>query len=238
MKILICDDDSKIINKINSLLNKVTKQRKLHFEIKTYNCGESVLSDLERYDIAFVDIEMSGINGLSVTKHLQKTNPNIIVFIVTSFQAYLDDAMDLNVFRYLSKPLDENRFIKNLNIAINVYQKSTQIIATEAYDEFYSIFTRDILYITIKNRKACIITKDNTYPTKRSFEYWKKELSNYDYFVQSHCSYIINLKNVTHFSKTDVTLSKNQTDTITLPISRRFYPLFKEAFKNYIGVTV
>lgn len=54
---------------------------------------------------------MPGVNGLSVTKHLQTLNPNIIVFIVTSFQGYLDDAMDLKVFRFLSKPIDENRFL-------------------------------------------------------------------------------------------------------------------------------
>lgn len=238
MKILICDDDLKIIKTIEQLLNKITKQRKLSFEITSYNYGEQVVSDNERYDVAFVDIEMPGINGLSVTKHLQKINPNIIVFIVTSFQAYLDDAMDLNVFRYLSKPIDENRFLKNMNIAIDTFHKSTQIILTETYDECYSIYTRDILYITIENRKACIVTKDNIYSTKNSFDYWKKKLSEYDYFVQSHYSFIINLKNVTHFSKTDVTLTKDNKESVTLPISRRFYPLFKEAFINYIGVTV
>ena len=34
------------------------------------------------------------------------------------------------------------------------------------------------------------------------------------------------------------TLTKDNKESVTLPISRRFYPLFKEAFINYIGVTV
>ncbi len=78
-------------------------------------------------DFAFIDIEMPGVNGLSVTKHLQTLNPNIIVFfIVTSFQGYLDDAMDLKVFRFLSKPIDENRFFKSMDVALNLYKQSTE----------------------------------------------------------------------------------------------------------------
>ncbi len=238
MKTLICDDDKTIINKILGLLNAITKQRKLEFDVKSYNCGEDVITDCEKYDIAFVDIEMPGINGLSVTKHLQKVNSNAIIFIVTSFHAYLDDAMALNVFRYLSKPINENRFMKNMNIAIDIYQKSTQNIVFETYDECFTVFTRDILYITIENRKACIFTKDGKFQTRNNFDYWKNQLNEYDYFVQSHYSFIVNLKNVTHFSKNNIVLSINGKDYSNVPISRRFYSSFKESFYKYIGVTI
>lgn len=238
MKVLICDDEQKIIDEITGLINTMNQLRMLSFELTAYNCGKDVLKNNEKYDIAFVDIEMPGINGLSVTKHLQKINSNVIIFIVTSFHAYLDDAMDLNVFRYLSKPLDKNRFIKSMNIAIDIYQKSTQCIVAETYDECFNIFTKDILYITIENRNASIVTKDKKLLTRKNLDYWKKQLAEYDYFVQSHYSFIVNLKNVTHFSKTDITLSVNGKEYQNIPISRRFYSSFKEAFYKYVGVTV
>lgn len=238
MKIIICDDDVNIIKQISFFLDTITKKRKLNFEISSYTCSNNVKQKKEKFDIAFIDIEMPGINGLTITKHLQEINPNIIIFIVTSFHAYLDDAMDLKVFRYLSKPLDKNRFMKNIDIAINLYQKSTQNIAVEAYDGFYNVFTRDILYITIENRKACIFTKDKKLQTQNNFDFWKKLLNEYDYFAQSHYSYIVNLKNVINFSKTDITLSANGKNFEHIPISRRFYTSFKNSFQKYIGVTV
>lgn len=238
MKVLICDDEQKIIDEVTELLNKIKKLRNLSFELTSHNCGEDVLKDNGKYDIAFVDIEMPGINGLSVSKHLQKTNSNIIIFIVTSFHAYLDDAMDLNVFRYLSKPLDENRFMKSMNIAIDIYHKSTQYIVAETCDECFHIFTKDILYITIENRKSSIITKDQKLVTRKNFDYWKKQLAEYDYFAQPHYSFIVNLKNVTHFSKTNIILSANGKEYQNVPISRRYYSSFKEAFYKYVGVTV
>ena len=238
MKILICDDEKTIISKITELLHEINNQRRLSLIIRSYHCGEDVLKDTEKYDIAFVDIEMQGINGLCVTKHLQKTNPNAIIFIVTSFQTYLDDAMNLNVFRYLSKPIDEDRFIRNTNIAIDVWQKSTQSIIAETNDECFHIFTRDILYIAIENRKACIVTKDRKLLSKENFDYWKKQLAEYDYFVQPHYSFIVNLKNVTHFSKTEITMCASGQEYENIPISRRFYSSFKSAFYQYIGETV
>lgn len=238
MKIIICDDDVNIIKQISSFLNDLTKLRKLKFEISSYTCGDDVKQNNEKFDIAFIDIEMPGISGLTLTKHLQSVNPNIIIFIVTSFHSYLDDAMDLKVFRFLSKPIDKNRFMKNINIAIDVYQKSSQNIAVETYDEFYNIFTRDILYITIENRKACIVTKDGKLKTQNNFDFWKKQLKEYEYFVQPHYSYIVNLKNVTNFSKTEITLSANGEKYEHIPISRRYYSSFKDSFQKYIGVTV
>jgi two-component system LytT family response regulator len=238
MKILICDDEQSSIDIIIKLLKNISKQRKLLFDIKSYNSGDEVCLDNTNYDIAFIDIEMPGINGLTVTKHIKAINSNTIIFIVTSFQSYLDDAMALNVFRYLSKPIDENRFIKNINIAIDLYQKSTQNIVIDTYDECYNVFTRDILYVTLENRKACVVTSNCRLLPKQNFDYWKKQLSNYDYFAQSHYSFIVNLKNVTHFSKNEITLSSKGKDFPHIPISRRYYTSFKNAFYNYIGVTI
>ena len=115
---------------------------------------------------------------------------------------------------------------------------TTQNIAVETHDKFYNIFTRDILYITIEKRKACVVTKDCKLQTQNNFEFWKKLLDEYDYFAQSHYSYIVNLKNVTNFSKTDITLSANGKNFEHIPISRRFYTSFKDSFQKYIGVTV
>ena len=180
---------------------------------------------------------MPGVTGLSVTKYLQTLNPNIIVFIVTSFQGYLDDAMDLKVFRFLSKPIDENRFFRSMEIALNLYKQSTEKIILDYFDECHNIFTIDILYLTIENRKTKLVTKTQEFISNKKFDYWKKQLSKYEYFAQSHYSYIVNLKNVTNFDKNEITLSFNSKKA-TVPISRSFYASFKKAFYEYMGGTI
>lgn len=237
MKVLICDDDPGIIVQIKKLLSSISKQSAYKFHFICFSNGDDILSKNLKVDFAFIDIEMPGVNGLTVTKHLQSINPNIIIFIVTSFHGYLDDAMDLNVFRFLSKPIDENRFQKSMETALNLYHQSTETIILDSFDEHHVIFTADILYLTIDNRKTRIYTKYNDYLLSQKFDYWKERLEQYGYFAQSHYSFIVNLKNVTDFNKNEITIS-NGTDRIKIPISRGFYQSFKKSLYEYMGGTI
>ncbi|WP_370752366.1 LytR/AlgR family response regulator transcription factor [Ruminococcus sp.] len=235
MNVLICDDDLKIVQQIKNFLLKLSKQSTYNFDITCFSNGDSILDKQIKTDFAFIDIEMPLVNGLTLSAQLKKVNSNIIIFIITSHDAYLDDAMDLDVFRYLSKPIDNDRFFRALNTAINYYHSNTQIITLEYYDEYYSVFTSDIVYITIEERKAVIITRQKKYYTNKKLSYWKEKLKDYDYFAQPHYSYLVNLRYVSDFNKTQLNI-KVDLKTETLPISRRNYSNFKKAYFAYIGV--
>lgn len=235
MKVLICDDDKLIVDEISKNLNAFTDKHKIAFDIDRFYSGINLLKSNVSYDMAFIDIEMPQVNGLTLSAQLKKLNSNIIIFIITSYDAYLDDAMDLDVFRYLSKPIDNDRFFRALNVAINYYHSNTQIITLEYYDECYSVFTRDIMYITIENRKAVIITRQKKYYTNQKLSYWKEKLKGYDYFAQPHYSYLVNLRYVSDFNKTQLNI-KMDLKNKTLPISQRYYSSFKKAYFTYIGV--
>ena len=239
MNVLICDDDLKIVQQIKNFLLKLSKQSTYNFDITCFSNGDSILDKQIKTDFAFIDIEMPLVNGLTLSAQLKRVNSNIIIFIITSHDAYLDDAMDLDVFRYLSKPIDNNRFFRALNTAINYYHSNTQIITLEYYDEYYSVFTSDIVYITIEERKAAIITRQKKFYTNKKLSYWKEKLKDYDYFAQPHYSYLVNLRYVSDFNKTQLNINIDLRSE-TLPISQRNYSNFKKNFKKayfaYIGV--
>lgn len=119
MRIAVCDDDA-------LMLEQIQKYIKAYFEKAGMKCpdiicfsdGESLLSDKGEKDILFLDIEMPGINGIYVGNELKRQNENIIIFVVTSYAQYLDDAMRFHVFRYLSKPLDVHQFFRNMKEAV------------------------------------------------------------------------------------------------------------------------
>lgn len=237
LKVLICDDNPIDITNIQTAIEDSIKQLGIKLDIISFSGGDSIIKSKEKYDLAFIDIEMPGINGLTVTKYLKSINPNIIVFIVTSYQSYLDKAMDLNVFRYISKPIELNRFQASINTAIELYHQSTENIVLEYYDECYNIFTTDILYLTIEKRKTKIVTTEREYITRDKFDIWKKRMLKYDYFAQTHYSFIVNLRNVIKFDKSQATLIQNNK-TINVPISRAYYSSFKKSFYEYMGVTL
>lgn len=106
MRILICDDDPLMIEQLKAYCKEFFE--KIHVkcpELVCFSDGESLLSDEGEKDLLFLDIEMPGMNGIYVGNELKKANSDIIIFIVTSYSEYLDEAMRFHVFRYLSKPL-------------------------------------------------------------------------------------------------------------------------------------
>ena len=59
-------------------------------------------------DIAFLDVEMPGCNGLEVAERLPAENPPVVVF-VTAHERFALDAFDVQAVDYLLKPFDRER---------------------------------------------------------------------------------------------------------------------------------
>ena len=58
IKVLVCDDDQIVTNKVQKLLTEILEQYSFKFDIQAYNDGRLAMESKEIYDIAIVDIEM------------------------------------------------------------------------------------------------------------------------------------------------------------------------------------
>lgn len=233
MKILICDDSRNSINEIRTLLDAYENTHTVKFEIFTYTNAGDVIARKEHFDIAFVDIEMPEINGLTLTKHLKSVNLNTLIFIVTSFGGYLDDAMDLNVFRYISKPIDGARFKKGLDTALELFRQNSETIIIESQNGTHTVRSGDILCIAIDKRKTKVVTTRGEYISNENLSFWKGKTDTLGCFTQPHYSFLVNMKHITDFTKTEITLSGG----MSVPISRGHYTEFRKAFYEYMGVS-
>ena len=96
MRILICDEDTLIIEQLQKYIKTYFKNNHLKCpKIVCYSNGNSLLADSGEKDILFLDIVMKNSNGISIGSELKTKNKNLIIFIVTAFTEYLDDAIDL-----------------------------------------------------------------------------------------------------------------------------------------------
>lgn len=59
----------------------------------------------EHCDVAFLDIEMKGINGVELARALKEINPDINIIFATGFGSYRDVAFDIHASGYLIKPI-------------------------------------------------------------------------------------------------------------------------------------
>ena len=133
MRILICDDDVLITEQLTKYIHEFFSFKNLKQpEIISFDSGETLLQDTGMKDIVFLDIEMPGVSGIYTGKELKKINPNIIIFIITSFAEYLDEAMRSNMHSVriihgkgtgvlrsaVHSSLKKNRFIKSFRLGL------------------------------------------------------------------------------------------------------------------------
>ena len=163
MQIAICDDDPMIIKALQKDLEQYF--RKLHLScppISQFTSGEALLNNKEEKDIVFLDVEKPWLIGIYVGNTLRERYPNILIFIVTSFMEYLDDAMRFHVFRYLSKPIDRQRLFRNLDDALAQYHASSKKIAFETKERCHTHMPSSIVMIEAISKKSVLYTTSKT----------------------------------------------------------------------------
>lgn len=235
INILVCDDNENITDEVYKLLKYIEQKSKNEFNIDVKNRGDFIFSSNKSYDIAIVDIEMPGVNGLKLSEKLKELNSDVIVIVLTSFQNYLDNAMRIHVFRYLSKPIDKNRFYENFNDALTEYKFLNKSISVIFEDEVHHIKTKDILYFENLKYGSQIHTKRGTFRTNKKADEWLTVLNQYECFEYSYKGILVNLQNVIDFDKTYVFIRKNESEIVKVYISQRKYSNFKKSFFRFIG---
>lgn len=159
MRILICDDDILVIEQLEGYIKTFFEKLSVKCpEIACFSDGESLLADKGDKDILFLDIEMPGINGIYVGSELKKANDRIIIFIVSSYSKYLDEAMRFHVFRYLSKPLEKQRFFRNMKDAVDLYNTITVKVPIETKQGIHTLPASSIIMIEAQGRKVTVHT--------------------------------------------------------------------------------
>lgn len=235
IKVLVCDDDQIVTNKVQKLLTEIQDKYGFELDIQSYNDGRLAIESNEIYDIAIVDIEMPDVDGLALSEDLKKRNSDAIVMILTSFSDYLDSAMRIQVFRYLSKPIDEERFTKNFMEAVNYYKQISKQIVVESGDEVLTVKTKDILYIENLKHGSVIATKYGDFKTNKKPLEWYETINQPNCFTFSHKSFLVNLQNVINFDKNTVHFQGLNNTVRIACISQRKYYEFKKAFFDFAG---
>ncbi len=115
MKILIVDDEPMVLDENVHTIGQVCPEAEL-FPAGDGKCALE-LAEEHQLDVAFLDIEMPGINGLELSKKLKEGYPDVNIVFVTAYPEYALEAFSIYASGYLMKPLrkgDVESALRNL----------------------------------------------------------------------------------------------------------------------------
>ena len=115
-KVWVADDDNAIRVVLEESLSSAG------FDVNTFSSGDEVVSLLksEEPDLILTDVQMPGMLGYDLLKHINDNHENIPVIIMTAFtdmQAAVD-SYGGGAFEYIPKPFDLDEAIQIINRAL------------------------------------------------------------------------------------------------------------------------
>lgn len=175
-------------------------------------------------DIVLLDINIVGeLSGIDLARLFQADRPTPIIFI-TSFddKETFNKAKETGPSAYLIKPFDPDQLERSMELATarafgqnqeeDVFeQEKNVVIASEFFfvkerNKLVKLMIEDILWVSVEDKYCILHTTEKKFVIRLSLKELAEKL-NPQQFVQTHRSYIANIKKVDDIDLSQFTIS-------------------------------
>lgn len=233
MRVAICDDDMYIVGAMDQMLTQIGKEDKLSLEVEAFSDGQVLWEEMNRsgaFDLIYLDIEMEQMDGITVAKNIRQRDPYTILIFVSSYDSYCRQLFDVEPFRFLDKPIDEETFRSYFRAAYVRLMDSNERFVFQAEKKFFQIPYKEIIYMESEMRLIYIHAASGEYEFYAKLNDVEKRIQEKSrYFIRVHRSYMVNFLYIKSMNMSEVVLVTGEV----LPLSSKHK---NEAMQKYMGL--
>ena len=221
-KIMIVDDEGIVIDSLKFIIEKDFGTR---CQVESAKTGRRAIELAESFrpDIAFMDIQMPGLDGIETMEEMKSRNDAIAFIVVSAYDkfSYAKQAIDLGVLEYLMKPFNRNKIVDVLNRTLNRIEERRRKIS-------------DNLQIKEKLRTVIPVLENGLIYTLM-FQEAREEVSNYKNLlgIESEYGYMMILEYGDDRGETGLTNPVGASVRI-----QKIYPEIREVMKDFFPVYI
>lgn len=247
IKIAICDDEKSIQQMLGRKIKSFCTDQGISCQIFYYSSGEELLESETANipELLFLDIQMSGKNGMETARKLRRLGWKTTLIFVTAMPEYVYEAFDVEAFHYLVKPFEDKKLREILERALQQLQDRAKTEKPRSNEDkkphheepmllvkrgglSTRVFLQDIIYAEVFNRKVMLHTVNG------DIEYYGKltdlsEQAGAD-FYRTHRAYLVNLNYIEKYNATTIWLEQG-----TALLSKKQFPEFVRQYMQFIN---
>ena len=234
MTICYCEDESAQAKAFAIKIDQWAKNKNTAVRTDLFEGAEEYLFKAEQnaYDVIFLDISMRGQNGMELARQIREKEKDVILVFVTSDASYVFDGYEVGAYRYLMKPVDEEKLWEILDYARTQKEvEEENYILVKKDSQSVRVNLKDIIYIEAQKHyvNLCMENKESINIKIAFTELLQETQEKSDTILLTHRSYAVNIEKVVRIGRTECVLS----DSSVIPVSRSFYKEVNEAFIKY-----
>ena len=219
---IICDDNRKINQSINEVVDKAMMKNKIPYRKLSFLDYDTqfmkVIDENLPNKVYILDIETPTSSGIDIVRKIREKDFNSIIIFLTSHDelGYTILKQEFMFLAFICKFDDyQNKLAKAIKKALQIVGQK-RILNINDRGVIYNIPMDDILYITRDSvdRKCIIKTEYTEFKVNTTLTDLFSELN--DTFKQSHRACIVNMKRVRIINKRKREITFNTKETIDL----------------------
>lgn len=229
MRIAICDDEKKFTDDFKRITDKLYKS--LDMIVDTYSEGAELLRSFKNraYDLVFLDIEMPGMDGITLAEKLREISEEVSIVFLTGHIEYAIQGYEVNALRYLTKPADENK-VKDVIDRVMKKTEGEKLLWIKTDEGEMKVRLSDVIFLEAQNQNVLINTAENSYSVRGNMSDYEERLSSEGFF-RIHRGYLVPLAKIERISGKEVIME----DGTALPISRSKVNSLKDMLFSYVS---
>ncbi len=118
MVIFAIDDEQAMLDELCETLAEVAPYATLYSFKRAHEAIEAIEERGTIPDIVFSDIELPGINGISIAKRIKEVAPHAKVVFVSAYPSYAVDAFRIHADGFVVKPVEAARIREELDVLL------------------------------------------------------------------------------------------------------------------------
>jgi two-component system, LytTR family, response regulator AlgR len=244
LRLFIADDEAPARERLKALLNDIRAELPATVVGEAGN-GVQAIEQLpgSGAQVLLLDIQMPGMNGLEVARHLAALEDAPAIVFVTAHDQHAVDAFELNAIDYLMKPVRAERLAAALRKALagSAGQRERLARTAAAAREYFSVIERnrialvpvaDVLFLKAELKYVTLRTREGEFLIEEPLVAIEREFA--ERFVRVHRNCLVSRRAIRGFERGAGEEEASWQVVLEglaerIPVSRRQWPAVKAA---------